>query len=306
MPITTNLLHRHFAADVGGVDLVADMTDSRTEALRQAFDEHSVLVFRHQQIDDDQQIAFSRRFGPMETDNRRYAGAAMLLAFSRGENKGPPGSFVLSNVDHDGNIIPPDDARMVMAKYNQLWHTDSSFKPVPALASLLFAIEVPPERGETEFACLRAAYEALDENRKDELEDIVAEHSIVYSRSLLGSGSIFMYSEEEAARLPPVQHPVVRTNPVNGRKALYLGSHASHIVGRPVEEGRALLTELLEFATRPEFVYQHKWRRGDLVMWDNRCVLHRGRPFDAARHRRVMRQTKVAGARPTVGPDATP
>ena len=305
MPITTNLLHRHFAAEVGGVDLVADMTDSRTEALRQAFDEHSVLVFRHQQIDDDQQIAFSRRFGPMETDHYRFVGPA-LSPFATSRSRSSAGVSDVSNVDHDGNIIPPDDARMVLATHNQLWHTDSSFKPVPALASLLFAIEVPPERGETEFACLRAAYEALDENRKDELEDLVAEHSIVYSRSLLGSGSILAYSEEEAARPPPVQHPVVRTNPVNGRKALYLGKHASHIVGRPVEEGRALLTELQEFATQPEFVYQHKWRRGDLVMWDNRCVLHRGRPFDAARHRRVMRRTTVAGARPTVGPDTTP
>lgn len=295
MGIEVTPLHPLFAAEVAGIDLAAGVDAAAVAAVRAAFEQHSVLVFHDQPLDDDAQEAFTARFGPLET--------TLSSRFRKGASKTRPTVSDLSNVDREGHVIPPDDPRMVFMTGNRLWHTDSSFKPVPALASLLSAREVPPEGGETEFCTLRAAYEALDDDLKAELEELVAEHSIVYSRSTIAGG---MFKPEEAAELPPVRQRLVRTNPANGRKALYLGSHASHILGRPVEAGRALLRRLLRHATEPRFVYRHRWRRGDLVMWDNRAVLHRGRPFDAERHRRVMHRTTVAGAGPTVGPNAAP
>ena len=203
----------------------------------------------------------------------------------------------LSNVDADGNTLSAEDQRMLYHKGNQLWHSDSSFKPVPAMASLLSAREVPPEGGETEYASLRAAWDALPVAMQRWLEHLVAVHSFAYSRALIAPG--LLLPEQEAA-LPPVKQRLVRANPVNDHRALYLGSHASYILGLPVAEGRALLRELLEHATRPEFVFQHRWRVGDSVMWDNRAVLHRGRPWDTERYRRVMHRTTVAGDGPTV------
>jgi alpha-ketoglutarate-dependent 2,4-dichlorophenoxyacetate dioxygenase len=179
---------------------------------------------------------------------------------------------------------------------NQLWHSDSSFKPVPAMASLLSARAVPSEGGETEYASLRAAWDALPLTLQAQLEGLVAVHSFAYSRGLIAPG--LLLPEQEAA-LPPVKQQLVRVNAVTGRRALYLGSHASHIVGLPVDEGRRLLRGLLEHATQPQFVFQHRWRVGDCVMWDNRAVLHRGRPWDE-RQRRVMHRTTVAGEGPTV------
>jgi len=164
------------------------------------------------------------------------------------------------------------------------------------MASLLSGREVPPEGGETEYADLRAAWDALPADRKRGLDELVAEHSFVYSRGLIGYDQ---FTDAERAEVPPVPQAVVRTHPATGRKSLYVGSHASHVIGRPVEESRALLRELLDFATQPQFVYRHAWRQHDLVMWDNRCVLHRGRPWDERRYRRVMHRTTVAGAGPT-------
>jgi alpha-ketoglutarate-dependent 2,4-dichlorophenoxyacetate dioxygenase len=286
MGITIRPLHPHFVAEIAGVSLRA-LDDPTFAAVRGAFEEHSVLVFHDQHLTDDEQIAFTRRFGPLEETVRSIAQNTQVA----------PQIADLSNVDPEGNTMSADDRRMLYHKGNQLWHSDSSFKRVPAMASLLSAREVPPEGGETEYASLRAAWDALPVTMQQRLEDLVAVHSFAYSRGLVAPDLLL---PEQEAELPPVKQRLVRVNPVNGRRAVYLGSHASYILGLAVEEGRALLRELLEHATRPEFVFQHHWRVGDCVMWDNRAVLHRGREWDTKRYRRVMHRTTVAGDGPTV------
>lgn len=285
MGLSVRRLHPHFAAEITGVYL-RDLDDPTFAQLRDAFEEHSVLVFHDQHLTDDEQIGFTRRFGPLEATTRSIAQNTRVA----------PQIADLSNVDPAGHTFADDDRRMLYHKGNQLWHSDSSFKPVPAMASLLSAREVPSEGGETEYASLRAAWEALPRTLQTRLDGMIAVHSFAYSRGLIAPG--LLMPEQEAA-LPPVRQQLVRTNPANARKAVYLGSHASHIVGLPVDEGRRLLRDLLEHATQPQFVFQHRWRVGDCVMWDNRAVLHRGRPWDA-RHRRVMHRTTVAGEGPTV------
>jgi alpha-ketoglutarate-dependent 2,4-dichlorophenoxyacetate dioxygenase len=173
-----------------------------------------------------------------------------------------------------------------------LWHSDSSFKPVPSLCSLLSARIVPPEGGATEFASARAAYPSLPEALKARAARTIVVHDFAWSRDQVRPG---FFTDRERAEYPPVRHPLVRTNPVNGRPALFLGAHASHVEGLAVEEGRALLRTLLEHVTQPQFCYRHEWTEGDLVIWDNRCVLHRATPFDAVRHRRLMQRTTVSG-----------
>jgi alpha-ketoglutarate-dependent 2,4-dichlorophenoxyacetate dioxygenase len=199
-------------------------------------------------------------------------------------------------VDAEERLIPRDDKRSLYHAGNRMWHSDSSFKRIPALASLLSAREVPPEGGETEYASMRVAYERLLEAERRRLDGQVAIHSFTYSRGLISNG---LFEPEHAAEVPPVRQALVRANPVNGRKAFYVGSHACEIVGMSTDEARALIHRLVAAATRPELVYTHRWQVGDLVMWDNRCMLHRGRPWDEARYRRVMHRTTVAGDGPT-------
>ena len=291
MSPTTRALHPRFGVELVGVDVnrVDDATFAEVVA---AFEEHSVLLFRGQSLTDEAQIAFSRRFGPLEVTIRSIA--------SRAET--PPHIANLSNVDGENRLIPTGDKRNRFNAGNQMWHTDSSFKKVPAHASLLSAREVPAEGGETQFASMRVAYGRLPADMRAFLEDRIAVHSFVYSRGLIDDG---LLPPDHAAQVPPVRQALVRTNPVNGRKAFYVGSHACEIEGMPTAEARALLRELREAATRPELVYTHRWRVGDLVMWDNRCMLHRGRPWDESRYRRVMHRTTVAGVGPTA-PDAAP
>jgi len=286
MGITVRKLHPHFAAEIVGANL-RDVDDPTFVQIRAAFEEHSVLVFHDQHLTDDEQIAFTRRFGPLEETTRSIAQNTRVA----------PQIADLSNVDAEGNTLSADDRRMLYHKGNQLWHSDSSFKPVPAMASLLSAREVPPEGGETQYASLRAAWDALPRAMQTRLDGLVAVHSFAYSRALIAPG--LLLPEQEAA-LPPVKQRLVRVNHVTGRKAVYLGSHASYIVGMPVDEGRRLVRDLLEHATQPPFVFEHRWRAGDCVMWDNRAVLHRGRPWDTKRYRRVMHRTTVAGDGPTV------
>jgi alpha-ketoglutarate-dependent 2,4-dichlorophenoxyacetate dioxygenase len=276
-----------FVARVSGLDLSKPLDDGAFAQVRDAFHHYAVLVFPEQRISDDQQIAFSERFGPLEVSIRK----------DRPRRIANPRVSDISNVDERDRVFDPDDERAIYNAGNRLWHSDSSFKRVPAMASLLSGREVPPEGGETEYADLRAAWDALPADRKRGLDELVAEHSFVYSRGLIGYDQ---FTDAERAEVPPVPQAVVRTHPATGRKSLYVGSHASHVIGRPVEESRAFLLELLDFATQPQFVYRHAWRQHDLVMWDNRCVLHRGRPWDERRHRRVMHRTTVAGAGPTV------
>ena len=279
-----------FAAEAEGVELAAPLEDTAIEAIRDAIDRYAVLVFHDQPLNDEQQIAFSRSLGPLEITIR--AGA---LTQPRA-----PEIADLSNIDKDGNLLATDSRKAIFDHGNEHWHTDSSFKPIPAKYSLLSAREIPPEGGETEFADARQAYDnwkgTPDGLTAADLEGLVCEHSIVYSRMVI-TGDLF--DEKQKAELPPVRQALIRAHPATGRKIFYVGSHASHIIGWPVEKGRPLLRELTEWCTQPRFTHRHVWRRNDLVMWDNRSVLHRGRPFDRTRYRRVMYRTTLAGDGPT-------
>jgi alpha-ketoglutarate-dependent 2,4-dichlorophenoxyacetate dioxygenase len=289
-PTITPLLP-HLGARVDGVDLAQPIDDRTFGAIFDAFQEHSVLVFHGQRVSDEQQMRFSERFGPLETT---------LTSIGK-ESRLHPNLVDLSNVDpdHDDKLMDWSDRRMIYQSGNQLWHTDSSFKPVPAMASLLSGREVPPVGGETEFVSMRHAYATLPEDTRRRLDGRVVVHSILYSRSTIAPG---LFDPDQEKALPPVRQALVRANPVNGRKSVYIGSHAWYIEGLPYDESRRLLDAVLAHATRPDAVLQHRWRQWDLVMWDNRCVLHRGRPWDASKHARIMRRTTVAGEGPTADP----
>jgi alpha-ketoglutarate-dependent 2,4-dichlorophenoxyacetate dioxygenase len=283
MAISVTPLHPVFGADVRGIDLTSPVPAAVFGEIEAAFDRYSVLVFPNQPLTDEQQIAFSRRFGPLETsptfagEKRRRLKQAELSD--------------ISNLDADGEVMALNDLRRLYNLGNQLWHTDSSFKFIPARASLLSAREIPPEGGETEFADLRAAYDALPAEKKGLLEGLVAEHSIFHSRRLHGFSE---FNQDVLCEFPPVPQVMMRTHAGSGRKTLYIASHASHVIGWPTEKGRALIEELVAFATQPQFVYQHRWHVGDLVMWDDRCTMHRGRPYDEAKYRRVLHRTTVS------------
>jgi alpha-ketoglutarate-dependent 2,4-dichlorophenoxyacetate dioxygenase len=280
MAIELTPLHSCLGAEVRGVDLTRPVIPEVFAEIDAAFNRHGILVFPEQPVTDEQQLAFSRLFGPLEV-NPNYAGAKMRLR---------PDVADISNLDAKGQVLARDDRRNLFNIGNQLWHTDSSFKRIPAKCSLLSARELPGSGGETEFADLRAAWDALPAARKAQLEGLVVEHSIFRSRSQIGFAD---FNDEISMELPPVPQALVRHHPASGRTSLYLASHASHIIGRPVEEGRALIEELIAFATQPQFVYQHRWTVGDLVIWDNRCTMHRGRPYDDTQ-RRVLHRTTVS------------
>jgi alpha-ketoglutarate-dependent 2,4-dichlorophenoxyacetate dioxygenase len=274
-----------FGAEITGVDLTR-IDDGVFAAIEHAFETYSVLVFAGQNLDDDAQIAFSRRFGELEKTQGHIANNFSVKHVS-----------IISNLDPDGKLMAADDPRVLYRLGQRNWHSDSSFKRVPAKASLLHARMLPPNGGETQFASMRAAYDALSDARKREIEDKIAIHHYAYSRR---NDGYKLTNEEEDRRFPPVPQALVRVNAVNGRKALYVGSHASHIRGMPEEEGRALLKELLDFATQERFTYMHRWRVGDLVMYDNRAALHRARPYKITEHPRILHRTTVAGEGPTV------
>jgi len=269
-----------FAARIDGVDITRELDDRTSAEIRAAFEEHSVLVFRGQALDDESQIAFSRRFGSLEVTRSMNPAAGTPIARQ-------------SNLDiKTGDVIPAEDRRMVYQLANMLWHSDSSFKQVPSLCSLLSARTIPPEGGATEFASARAAYPSLPDALKRRVEDLVVVHDFAWSRDRVRPG---FFTDQERAAYPPVRHPLVRTNPANGRRSLFLGAHASHVEGLPIDEGRALLATLLDHVTQPQFCYRHDWTEGDLVIWDNRCVLHRATPYDTTRYKRLMQRTTVSG-----------
>jgi len=275
-------LHPLFAGEVSGIAVSALLDRITICEIEAALERYAVLVFRNLALDDEQQISLARQFGPLERS---------IGAIAKHRQRRLPDVFAdVSNLDHDNRIRSLGDSWRMMLRANELWHTDSSFKRVPGKYSLLSAREVPPEGGETEFADLRAAYAALDNDTKEEIEGLVAVHSIFHSRSLVGYDA---FTQEERAALPPVPRAVVRVLSGQGRKTLYLASHASHIVGWPLERGGQLLNGLVDFATQARFVYRHCWTVGDLVIWDNRCTLHRGRPYDDVNHRRDMRRITV-------------
>ena len=290
-PLQITPVHPVLGARVEGVDLTAAVDDATFRKIHAAFQEYSVLIFPGQRLTDEQQMAFTARFGPLETTIK-----------SIGQERRLHENMVdLSNVDPmgEGGLMGWSDRRMLYQSGNQLWHTDSSFKPVPAMASLLSGREVPPVGGETEYVSMRHAHATLPAGLQRRLEGRVVVHSILYSRSTIAKG---LFDPEHEQELPPVRQALVRTNPFNGRKAIYIGSHAWYIEGVDDAESRRLLDDLLAHTTRPECVYQHRWTQWDLVMWDNRAVLHRGRPWDAERYRRVMRRTTLAGEGPTADP----
>jgi alpha-ketoglutarate-dependent 2,4-dichlorophenoxyacetate dioxygenase len=271
-------------ARVFDLDLRRAPDAATREALCAAIDRHGVLVLPQQDIDDDAQVAFSQGFGELEVplDFDQYAGVHRLVTR-------------LANVGNDGELMAPDSHHVTYMRGNELWHTDSSFKSVPAKYSILHAREIPDGGGETEFADCRDAYDAWGRDGLspplEELEDLMCEHSIVWSRSLI-IGDFF--TAEEKAKLPPVEQRLIRVHPATGRRSFYAGSHASHVKGWPLDEGRALIAAINAHCTRPERIYRHRWQAHDLVIWDNRSVLHRGRPHDP-RQRRVMHRTTVRG-----------
>jgi len=277
-----------FAGEVEGLDLGEPPTPELAAAIHAGMDRYAVLVFREQKIDDRQQLAFTRSLGEIEhaigTSLRAPADYRLPTTFAD-----------VSNLDKDNTPFARDDRRRLFAIGNRLWHSDSSFKVVPAKYSILHAISIPSKGGDTQFADMRAAYDALDEETKELIQDMVCEHSQMFSRQQIG---FIEFTDEERERFRPVRQRMVRTHPATGRKSLYLSSHAGGIVGWPMPEARGFLRDLIEHATQREFIYTHKWRLGDLVMWDNRQTMHRARPFPADEPR-DMRRTTLAGDGPT-------
>lgn len=281
--LVTRPLHPLFGAEVSGIDLREPLDDDTFAAVLDTFNTYSVLVFRGQDLTDEQHIAFSRRFGELEKTSFAIAS----------DN---PYIYRLANVDDDGNVLEPDAIKRAFLEVNGRWHTDSSFREIPALGSLLSAKQVPAREGDTQFASMRVAYEALSESRKQSLEGIRAKHHYAYSLSLFGGVGA---SQEEKDALPPVEHPLVRIHQPTGKKNLYVSGHIESIVGMPVDEGRLFAKELIDRCTRPEYVHTHKWQQHDLVMWDNRCVLHRASAVPA-KEKRIMHRTTIAGRGPVV------
>ena len=288
MMLSIRQIHPIFVGEVSGVDLRQPLSKDEVAAVEAAMDRHAVVVFHDQNITDEQQIAFSRNLGEIEDP----AGGTVTLPYQKRLN---PLMNDVSNLGQDQRPLARDDRRRLFNLGNQLWHSDSSFRAVPAKYSILSGRIIVEKGGNTEFADMRAAYDALDVETKALVEDLICEHSLMYSRGQLG----FEVTPEERVMFRPVRQRLVRTHPVTGRKSLYLASHAGTIVGWPVPEARALLRDLIEHATQPQFVYSHKWRQYDLVMWDNRQTMHRVRRFDDTQIR-DMRRTTVAGDAPTV------
>jgi alpha-ketoglutarate-dependent 2,4-dichlorophenoxyacetate dioxygenase len=288
MTITITPLHPLFAGEVSGVDTTRSLSADIATAIEIAIARYAVLVFRDQHLTDDQQLAFSRSFGKLEFT--RGTGIS-----KPGEQRLHPAFADVSNIGTDNTLLARDNRRRLYSLGNMYWHSDSSFKPVPAKYSILSGRVVAERGGETEFADMRAAYDALDDATKTEIDGLVCEHSLIHSRELMGFGAL---TEVERAGMRPVQQVLVRTHP-DGCKSLYLGSHIGLIIGWPVPEARAFLRDLTEHATQCAFVYTHHWRPFDLVMWDNRTTMHRVRRYDNSKPR-DMRRTTVAGNAPTV------
>lgn len=276
-------LHPLIGVEVRGVSVADGIDESTYAQLRDAFETHALLVLRAQPITNEQQAAFARRFGPLEKTKPGTVGEGTDLV-------------ILTNIADDGSLLPETHRQALNTKANRLWHSDSSFKRIPALASILSGRVVPPEGGETEYVNMRAVWDALPAPVQRRIDGLVALHDYAHSR---GQVDPALMTDRERQALPPVQQVVVRRHPVTGAKSLYLGSHASGIVGMPDAEARALIDELMAFATQPRFVHTHRWQPNDLLMWDNRCTVHRGRPFDGQQARHLVRAT-VAGDAPTV------
>lgn len=270
----------HFAAEITGVDLRQTLPDEAVREIEKAISQYAVLVFRDQSLTDDEHAAFTKRFGPIEE--------ALLLGKKTKPRLDNDDVLDLANVDRDGNVLAADTPRAISLLANQLWHSDSSFKTPTAKFSILCGIKLPAEGGQTEFADQRAAYDALSPDIKAKVEGLVAEHCTYHSRIMLGGDA---YKPTDTMARPTVHWPLVHTVPESGRKSLFIGVHAKDIDGMNTSAARMLLLDLMEHITQRQFVYRHEWRQNDMLMWDNQCVLHRGRPYDTSQLRQIRRCT---------------
>lgn len=287
--LTVIPLKAEFAARIEGADLRQPLTDADFALLEAAISRYGMLVIPGQAIDDEQQMDFAARFGPIEQTRAVVDVDKQRLANARMND--------ISNLDEKGEILAADDRRRFFNLGNRLWHSDSSFKATPAKHSLLHARSIPPEGGETEFADTRGAWDALPAAMQVQLRDLVCDHSLIYSRAQLGFAE---FTEAERRQFAPVPQRLVRRHQQSGRTALFLSSHIGRIHGMATPEALMLIRDLLEHTTQPQFVYTHRWAVGDLVMWDNRCTLHRGRAYDDRRHKRDMRRVTLSDVAPTL------
>ncbi len=283
---TIEPLHRDFGARLTGVDLTGDIADAAIAAIDAAIDEYSFVVIPDQPFDDARQLAFTRRLGEPEPSHVALGEEGRIEYFG-----------TIGNVQADGTALGSDHRKTRFLTGNNLWHTDASFKPTPAKLSIMCAYETPSEGGETLFVSTRAAYARLAPETRQDLDPKIGIHDYVFSRSKVGADAV---SPALAKSLPPVRQKLVRRNPANGRKNLFIGSHVRAIEGMPEPESRALLDALVEQSVPADAILAHAWRPGDLVIWDNRCLLHRGAGYDADKHRRLMRQTRVSGDGPSL------
>ncbi len=281
--LTIKPLHPLFAAEVVGLDLNQPTVDADFARIDNAFAKFSVLVFRDQRITDVQQITFSKHFGELETTKVGTPGAGGEL-------------ITLTNIGPNGEIMPPTDRQLLSSKANQHWHTDSSFKPIPAKASMLSARTIPSAGANTEFISMRAVYNELTDELKARIANLHTIHDFSYGRSKIDP---HLVTDEERRAVPPVRQAMVLTRP-DGTKSLYLGAHCASVIGMSEEEGRALIDELMELAVQPRFIYSHRWTAHDMVLWDNRAVLHRATPFADTTEKRFMVRTTIAGDGPTI------
>ena len=283
MAIDFEPLHPLFVAECQGVDLAQPLSADDLQSVESAMAKYAVLVFRGQALSDDEHANFTRQFGSIDR--------GLNIAYDKKSRLANEAVIDLANIDAEGNVFPAEHKRNVSLLANQLWHSDSSFKSPPAKYSVLCALDIPEEGGETEFADQRAAYDALSDSMKTELDGLVAEHYAFHSRDMLGGSE---HSDSGRSRLPPVHWPLVHTIPESGRKTLFCGGHTREIGGWSRAAARVYLLDLLEHATQREFVYRHHWRVNDVVMWDNRCTLHRGRRYDLGLKRELRRCTTEA------------
>jgi alpha-ketoglutarate-dependent 2,4-dichlorophenoxyacetate dioxygenase len=277
-------LHAEFGARISAVDLSRPLEQNTFEQIDDAINRYSLLLFENQQMNDAAHLDFTRRFGDLEEEHVTY--------YSRGEI-----TYIgrVGNIDDDGNKVSP---RQIKASTgNEMWHSDSSFREIPAMYSILAAYEVPAEAGETEFASARAAYQRLDQQTRELIDSKVGIHDYIYSRTKVGEDAV---TRNQRTYMHPVRQRLVRQNPVTGEKNIFVGSHVKQIEGMPDAEARPLIERLIEEVTRKESVYRHRWQAGDMVMWDNRCILHRGCGYDADKYRRRMHQTRVRGRGPSI------
>lgn len=282
MPLSLKPVHPQFVAEASGIDLRHPQDAATVAEIDRAMDRYAVLVFRGQPLAQAEQVAWSRQFGPLDGGLRKATGAKTRFQHEE--------LIDIGNVAMDGSVASKDDPKLVGVLANQLWHSDSSFQDLAVKYSMLSAVVVPTEGGETEWCDLRAAWDDLPADLKALVEGRVARHSAFHSRILLGDDK---YTAEQLGRFPPVERPLVHVHPGSGRKVLFPSVHCERVLGMPVPEGRLLVAELIEFATQPRYVYRHGWQPGDFVMWDNRSTLHRGRRYDLSQRRDLRRTTTL-------------